>query len=499
MLERARDALTRATLDQTRAEVAAAELTVLRGTLDLANGNAERLLSELPPALALLPIDASHLRGLAHMGIAAAYWQRGDAGAAQRYLDSHLANASPQLPVYSVLLQAQGMLHWLNGSFTDLMAVARRLLSVSQELDLPDQLAFAHFYLGIGHLARNELDEAREHLETTIAARYSMRLLSWCHAVGTLAKVYQALGRPEDAVRTLNEGRDFLLERHAVRVLPNLGAFQAEIDLFQDRTADASAWAAQVEPGPLAWSLGTVEPRLVQARVFVSQGDPASLDRATALLTEIRDFCGKVPYRLLLMQVDMLSALIADRQGQRAAALETVEELILNAERDAWVRLFVVAGEPMQDLLRELAGRQVSSHTIARILKAFPPRSNTSASHSPERIDRTALGARARDPRAADGTRQQQRDCGDALYRSKHRQTTHPQHLPQARGQQSPGGRVAGYGARADFRITIGKATRPGPAIDEVRRHLPRALHPRGPVLALAAFFACYVNHQRFV
>src|SRR5262249_19755068 len=155
--------------------------------------------------------------------------------------------------------------------------------------------------------------------------------------------------------RTLNEGRDFLLERHAVRVLPNLGAFQAEIDLFQGRLTEASAWAVQVEPGPLAWSLGTVEPRLVQARIFSSEGDPDSLDRATALPAEISDFCGKVPYRLLLMQVEMLSALIADRKDNRAAALETVEKLVLSAERDAWVRLFVVAGEPMQDLLRELA------------------------------------------------------------------------------------------------------------------------------------------------
>jgi LuxR family maltose regulon positive regulatory protein len=203
--------------------------------------------------------------------------------------------------------------------------------------------------------------------------------LSWCHAIGSLAKVYQALGRPEDAVRTLNEGRDFLLERHAIRVLPNLGAFQAEIDWFQGRLAEASAWAAQVEPGPLDWSLGTIEPRLVQARVYVSQEDPGSLDRAAALLTEMRAYCANVPYRLLLMQVDALSAVIADRQGQRAVALETVERLVLDAEQDTWVRLFVLAGEPMQNLLRELAGRHVASHTVARILKAFPQQNGASA------------------------------------------------------------------------------------------------------------------------
>jgi LuxR family maltose regulon positive regulatory protein len=380
LLERAHDALMRSTLDQARAEVAAAELTVLRGTLDLANGNAGRLLRELPSALARLPVDASHLRGLAHMGIATAHWQQGDAEAAQRYLDSQLATASPQLPIYSGLLQAQGWLHWLNGNITSLLATARRLLSVSQELDLPDQMAFAHLYLGVGHLARAELDVAREHLEATMTARWSMRLLSWCHAVGTLAKIYQALGRPDDAVRTLNEGRDFLLARHAVRVLPNLGAFQAEIDRRQDRFAEASAWAVQVEPGPLDWSLGTIEPRLVQARIFVAQGDIGSLDRATALLAEMRAFCEKVPYQRLVMQLDALAAMIAYRKGERAAAIEIVERLVLSAEHDGWIRLFVAAGEPMEDLLRELVSRQVASHTIARILKAFPPRSSTSAS-----------------------------------------------------------------------------------------------------------------------
>jgi LuxR family maltose regulon positive regulatory protein len=125
--------------------------------------------------------------------------------------------------------------------------------------------------------------------------------------------------------------------------------------------------------------LGTIEPRLVQARVYVSQEDTGSLDRAMALLTEMRVYCANIPYRLLLMQVDALSALIADRQGQRAIALETVERLVLDAERDTWVRLFVLAGEPMQNLLRELAGRHVASHTVARILKAFPQQDATLA------------------------------------------------------------------------------------------------------------------------
>jgi LuxR family maltose regulon positive regulatory protein len=361
-------------LDDGRAVIARGELAALRGILDLWAGNAERLVTGLTYALAVLPADAGHLRGLAHMGVAAGYWQLGDPLKAKAHLADQVAGTSTTLPLYATLLQAQGFLSWLDGDLTSLEQTAERLLRVSTELDLADQGALAHYFLGIVHYARDDLAAAERHLTLAVAARFTMRLLWWSQAAGLLALTYQGREQPEQARRTLDAAHAVLLERHALRILPNHGAFQAEVDRLQGRLADASAWAVQVEPGPLTWALAVRDPRLVQARVFLAEEPATRLDRAAALVAEVRAFCQRVPNPRLLMEIDALDALLADRQGQHEAALETLARAVLAAEAAGWVRLFVDLGDPMAGLLEQLAARRVVPHTIARILNAFPAR-----------------------------------------------------------------------------------------------------------------------------
>jgi len=271
-------------------------------------------------------------------------------------------------------LQAQGFLSWLDGDLTSLEQTAERLLRVSNELDLADQVALAHYFLGVVHYARNDLAAAAHHLTLAVAARFTMRLLWWSQAAGVLALTLQVSEHPEQARHMLDAAHAVLLERHALRILPNLGAYQAELDRLQGRLADASAWAVQVEPGPLTWVLVALDPRVAQVRVFLAEEPATRLDRAAALLAEVRAFCHRVQNPRLLMEIDALDALLADRRGQRELALETLAQAVLAAESAGWVRLFVDLGDPMARLLEQLAARRVVPHTIARILDAFPAR-----------------------------------------------------------------------------------------------------------------------------
>ena len=196
-----------------------------------------------------------------------------------------------------------------------------------------------------------------------------------------LALTYQALGRPKHARETLDNARTVLLERHAIRILPNLGAFQAELDRWQGHLAEAAAWAEHVDPGPLTFAMSGVDPRLAQARVLLALNTSTATERAAALLAELRVFCERIPNRRFLLEVEALTALLYDRRGETEAALQTLERVVLAVAPEGWVRLFVDLGEPMTHLLRQLETRRVAPHAIARILAAFPaPRS---ASHQP--------------------------------------------------------------------------------------------------------------------
>lgn len=373
-LDRAGALLTEEPIASDRGAIALGELATLRGILDLWDGNSERLVRELEYALEMLPLGASHLRGLAYMGIIIGYWQRGDSANAWSTLHDQLAQTSPHLPLYATLLQAQGFLQWVDGDFPNIHITGRRLLAVSEELDLPDQIALAHYLLGIVHLARNELELAEEQLTAAMGARFTLRLLWWCQAAGALALTYQALGEGARAQQTLADARDFLLERHAIRILPNIEAFQTEVNRQQGRLADAMAWAALVEPLPLSWAGAMIEPQLAQARAYLSGESQTNLEKAVALIAELSAFCARVPNRRLLMEVKALTALLEDQRGEREAALDTLHDLVLTAEPIGWLRLFVDLGEPMGMLLRQLATRPAASRGIARILSAFPAR-----------------------------------------------------------------------------------------------------------------------------
>lgn len=371
-LDHAEVELARTSMETSRAESASGELAVLRGILDLWAGNAERLLAGLQSALKVLPPEASHLLGLAHMGIAAAYWQLGDPSRARSYLTGLLAETCPSHPVVATLLQAQAFLQWIDADLTNLQETAQRLLEVSRGLALPDQTGLAHYFLGIVHYARGELEAARKELTDAVAARFNMRLLWWSQATGCLALTQHALGQEEDARQTLADAHDFLLERHALRILPHLGAFQADLDRQQQRLAEAGAWAAGVEPGLLAWPLGVMEPRVAQALILLSQERESSLEQVATLIAELRAFCQRVPNRRLAMEVEALGVLLADLRDDREEALDTLHHLVLEAEEEGRVRLFVDFGTPMERLLRQLAVRRRSPAAVARVLNAFP-------------------------------------------------------------------------------------------------------------------------------
>ena len=181
----------------------------------------------------------------------------------------------------------------------------------------PDHEALARYFMGTVHYARNQLEAARTELAASTAARFNMRLLWWSQAAGLLALTERALGHPEQARQTLSDTYDFLLERHAVRILPNVDAYQAELDRLEGRLTEIRAWAAHAKPGPLVWTPAVLEPRLVQARAFLAQKRRAANGvRAVALVAELRAFCERVPNRRLQMEVEAIAALLDVRAAR---------------------------------------------------------------------------------------------------------------------------------------------------------------------------------------
>lgn len=371
-LDRAEVELGRVALPPEAAELAGAELLALRSILDFWAGDAERVATASRQLLAVLPPNQSHLLGLAHTGMTTSAYLKGNLDEALAYLDVQLARTEPHNPAFAWLLQTQAFLYWLHGDLTRLHQSATRLRQVSAATELADQAALANFLLGAVHYSRNELDAAETHLLRAVDARFIMRLMWWGQAAGLLALTLQARGRGDEAQRILDDAQAFLLERHAMRLLPNIGAFQAELERREGRYAPAVAWARQVTPLPLTWALAALEPRLAQVRAFLTEDDPVALDQAATLLAELRAFCARLPNRRLCLEVDLLAALLEENLGHHETALSTLRQTVQETSADGWTRLYLDLGDDMEHLLRQMPRQGVSSRALESILAAFP-------------------------------------------------------------------------------------------------------------------------------
>jgi len=67
----------------------------------------------------------------------------------------------------------------------------------------------------------------------------------------------------------------------------------------------------------------------------------------------------------------VLRALAQDAQGDRTSALSTLEQALVLAAPEGYIRLFVDKGEPMLALLRLAYGRGIVSDYVATLIAAF--------------------------------------------------------------------------------------------------------------------------------
>jgi hypothetical protein len=101
------------------------------------------------------------------------------------------------------LLIALSLLCFLEADLNGLIQTARQLLRVGQEGRLLESIAVGYYFLGIGHLERNELEAACDHLAQVVEIPHFYALqpspAAFTHSAFALASTLQALGQPDRA------------------------------------------------------------------------------------------------------------------------------------------------------------------------------------------------------------------------------------------------------------------------------------------------------------
>jgi LuxR family transcriptional regulator, maltose regulon positive regulatory protein len=234
------------------------------------------------------------------------------------------------------------------------------------------------YYVGMGDLLRewNDLNAAESYLalamdllQGTLAAEADVILRGYV----ALARVQQARGNGAAALATLQAFVQVARERKLVPLLlDQASAMQARLHLMQNDLRAASRWAESIGLSlndEIGFSCEAAYLTLARLRIAQGRGEEILplLDRLLA------DAETKARMHSVI-EIRTVQALAYHTRGDQQRALTLVEEALVHAEPEGYVRVFLDGGAPMAALLHELIIRGDKLAPYCKgLLAAFDP------------------------------------------------------------------------------------------------------------------------------
>jgi LuxR family transcriptional regulator, maltose regulon positive regulatory protein len=338
-------------------------------------------------ALALLPEAAVILRVAAISLVAYAYQINGDVTlATEREVIEVNAlirtSGNPFVIVDSITLLAR--LYVLQGRLHLAAAIYRQVMQAVPRPEVRSTIVGSLFYyFGLGDLLRewNDLEAAEEHLQQGMALiNETLTVDSLAAILGytALARLQQARGNAREAIATLDALASLARQRHfPARLMTQVAAARAQLELAQGNVAAAIQWAdtsgLSTEDDELSYPREGEYLALVRVRIAQSREAPAGffLRDALHLLDRLRVSAETKTRMSSVLEILVLRALALEAQGDRTSALSTLEQALVLAAPDGYIRLFVDEGLPMQTLLRYAYVRGIVPGYVTTLLSAF--------------------------------------------------------------------------------------------------------------------------------
>jgi LuxR family maltose regulon positive regulatory protein len=356
-----------------RRGVQPAQTAIYRAALALVSGDPAGTLAHAGRALASVGPDDHLRRGAAAALAGLAHWSAGDLEAArERY-----AEAIVSLERAGHVSDALGC----SLALADIEVGRGRLDAAMRALEAGLALAAPHGAVRGGadmHVAiadvlleRGDIDGAAGRLAAaeTLGEHAGLPQNAYRSRVAA-ARLRELRGDADGALALLEEaGRRF--DNDFSPVVRPLPAVVARLRLRMGDEAAALRWAGERGIGADdALAFATQFEHATLARILLRRGDPAAgplVDRLLAAAREGGREGGVV--ELLVLRA------IAERgRGDAPAALATLEEALLRAEPEGWVRAFLDEGAPVVELLRTAAGGGPAREQARRVLAHDAPR-----------------------------------------------------------------------------------------------------------------------------
>ena len=318
----------------------------------------ETIIAQSRRALEYLHPDNLPFRTAAALNLGHAYVLLGDrSGARQALTEVTAISAASGNTIHEILgLIGLGFIQETDNQLGLAVETYRHAMDLAAGLPFPF-VCEAHLGLARVHYQWNDLDAARQHGEQSLQLARQIantdRPVAW---EVLLARLALARGDADGAAAILAEADRDARQHDFVLQVPEIAAARV-VTLLRQGDVAAAAHVAQSHELPLS-----------EARVRLAQGDPT---RALAVLEPYRRRMAEKAWADQELMALVLLAIAFDAHGERARAMELLDEALVLSEPGGFIRIFVDEGAPMARLLREAASRGVHPAYVRRLLAAF--------------------------------------------------------------------------------------------------------------------------------
>jgi len=152
--------------------------------------------------------------------------------------------------------------------------------------------------------------------------------------------------------------------------LHQLSAWKVRSWLVQGKLNDAYQWIEESELDPDGELTYLHEMEYITfVRILLAQNRFDEATRLLKRLLEATEIGGRVSR---MIEILALQALVYQSQGDTSQAISTLEQALILAEPEGFIRIFVEEGPPMANLLYEALKREITPEYVQRLLAAFP-------------------------------------------------------------------------------------------------------------------------------
>jgi LuxR family transcriptional regulator, maltose regulon positive regulatory protein len=331
------------------------------------------------------------LRGASSSLLGLAFWTRGDLEAAHQLFSEGMAHLHKVGFISDVIGGGVTLadIRIAQGRLREAMRIYQSGLRLATEQGTPTRRGAADMHVGLSELyrERNDLNSATQHLlkskELGELNGLPKNPYRWRVAK---ARIQAAEGDLDGALDLLEEAEPLYVGDFSPNVRP-LSALKVRVWITQGRLKEALGWARDQNlsaKDDLSY-LREFE-HITLARLLLAQyqinGNESAIREATGLLDRLLKAAQAGERMGSALEILLLQALVHKALDDISSALPPLQQALVLAEPEGYVRIFLDEGPEMAYLLREAVARGIAPGYARELLEALPDEQDKSAGRS---------------------------------------------------------------------------------------------------------------------